>query len=182
MLGILALSGSLRAASLNTTLLRAAAMLAPEGMTISHFDGLADLPAFNPDLDPAGIESVRRFLMRAERADGLLIACPEYARGIPGAFKNAFDWLVGSTNFAGKPVALFNASARATEAQAALRLVLATMATALVEPACITVPLIDTDVSTRAIVGDPALAGPIAKALATFAAAITARLAEVPAD
>jgi chromate reductase len=180
MIDILAISGSLRAASLNTKLLRAAAMLAPDGMSIAHFDGLADLPAFNPDLDPAGINSVRDLLKRAERADGLLIACPEYARGIPGAFKNALDWLVGSTRFAGKPVALFNASARATEAQAALRLVLTTMAATLVERACTTVPLVDPDVTSAAIVDDPALAGPITEALAAFAAAIASRPAEEP--
>jgi chromate reductase len=178
MIDILAISGSLRAASLNTKLLRAAAILAPDGMAIAHFDGLADIPAFNPDLEPAGIKTVRELVMRAERADGLLIACPEYARGIPGAFKNALDWLVGSTNFSGKPVALFNASARATEAQVALRLVLTTMAATLVEPACITVPLIDPDIISAAIVSDPALAGPITEALAAFATAIAARPAE----
>jgi NAD(P)H-dependent FMN reductase len=169
MLDILALSGSLRAASLNTSLLRAADMLAPAGMAISVYDQLASLPAFNPDIDPATAPVVMALLSRAERADGLLIACPEYARGIPGAFKNALDWLVGSTSFAGKPVALFNASPRATEAQAALRLVLATMALVIVEPASMTVPLPGPDATAAEIAAD-GVAGPaIMQALAAFA-------------
>lgn len=60
---------------------------------------------------------------KAVKAYGLLFSCPEYARGIPGAFKNMLDWLV----IPGKPVVLFNASPRASHAQAALRLVLVRM-------------------------------------------------------
>jgi NAD(P)H-dependent FMN reductase len=175
MSGILALSGSLRAASLNTALLRAAQNLAPDSLAIEVFDGLASLPPFNPDLDPQSLPSVTAFLARAERADGLLIACPEYARGIPGAFKNALDWLVGSTIFAGKPVALFNASPRATEAQAALRLVLKTMALVIVEPASMTVPLPGPDATATEIAAD-GVAGPaIMQALAAFADVLRTR-------
>lgn len=175
MLDILALSGSLRAASLNTALLRAAILLAPAGMNISVYDRLAALPAFNPDIDPATAPDVMALLSRAERADGLLIACPEYARGIPGAFKNALDWLVGSTRFAGKPVALFNASPRATEAQAALRLVLETMALVIVEPASMTVPLPGPDATAAEIAAD-GVAGPaITRALAAFADVLRTR-------
>lgn len=175
MIDVLAISGSLRAASLNTTLLRAAQGVAPRGMAIELYEGLGSLPLFNPDLDPSNLASVIAFLTRAERADGLLIACPEYARGIPGAFKNALDWLVGSQTFSGKCVALFNASPRATEAQAALRLVLETMALVIVEPASVTVPLPDPDATAAEIAAD-SIAGPtITRALAAFAEALRSR-------
>jgi len=102
----------------------------------------------------------------------LLISCPEYARGIPGSFKNALDWLVGSAEFPGKPVALFNASPRASDAQAALRLVLATMSARLVEEAGLTLPLLAKGLEAQAIAADAALAEAIRVALATFALAI----------
>ncbi|MEP7184262.1 MAG: NAD(P)H-dependent oxidoreductase [Rhodanobacter sp.] len=76
------------------------------------------------------------------QSDALLIACPEYAHGVPGAFKNLLDWLVGGLEFPGRPVALLNTSVRDSHhAQAALREVLITMSAVLIEPACITVPL-----------------------------------------
>lgn len=173
MLDILALSGSLRAASLNTALLRAAQSLAPTGMTIEIYDGIGALPLFNPDLDPRAAPSVVTFLARAARADALLIACPEYARGIPGAFKNALDWLVGSEEFAGKKAALFNASSRATEAQAALRLVLTTMAVGIVEAASVTLPLPGPDWTATLVAADADLAPRLRGALAALAKALT---------
>ena len=81
---LLAFSGSLRKASTNTVLLGAAALLAPDGMTIEIYDGLAGLPHFNPDLDvdplPASVADLRA---RVGAADGLLFSSPEYARGVP---------------------------------------------------------------------------------------------------
>ena len=86
---LLAMSGSLRAGSSNTALLEAAALLAPAGVAVRPYRGLAELPAFNPDLDveplPAAVAALRAEIAAA---DGLLISCPEYARGIPGAFKH----------------------------------------------------------------------------------------------
>jgi NAD(P)H-dependent FMN reductase len=174
MLDILALSGSLRAGSLNTALLRAAKALAPAGMTIEVYDGMGALPLFNPDLDPHRLPTVAAFVMRAARADALLIACPEYARGIPGAFKNALDWLVGSEVFGAKKAALLNASARATEAQAALRLVLTTMAMEIIEAASVTLPLPGPDWNPDAILADAEIAARLATALAALAEALAA--------
>ena len=124
-----AISGSLRAVSSNTNLLLAAQALAPPHMAIEFYAGLASLPHFNPDDDgdplPAAVVDLRA---RINAADGLLISSPEYARGVAGVMKNALDWMVSDVDFAGKPVALFNASPRATHALAALRLTLETMA------------------------------------------------------
>ncbi len=127
-LKIAAISGSLRAGSSNTAALRAAARLAPHGIEVALFEGIAALPFFNPDLDrdtvPAPVEAMRRLV---GNVDGLLISSPEYARGVAGVLKNALDWLVGSHEFPGKPVALINTSPRATHALAALTLTLETM-------------------------------------------------------
>src|SRR5262245_51288966 len=111
-LRLLALSGSLRAASINTTLLRAAAMLAPEGVEINVYGGLGELPHFNPDLEGTEPSTVKDFWAQVRTCDGMIISSPEYAHGIPGVLKNALDWLVGGEEFIGKPVALFNASPR----------------------------------------------------------------------
>jgi chromate reductase, NAD(P)H dehydrogenase (quinone) len=176
MLNILAISGSLRASSSNTYLLKAAELLAPANMRIAHYEGLGHLPHFNPDLTAQLPETVLDLTKRVERAAGLLISCPEYARGIPGSFKNALDWLVGSEGFPGKPVALFNASARASAAQAALRLVLETMSARLVDEASITVELLSKRLDPQGIAGDPEIAPLVRNALETFVAAIDGRM------
>ena len=115
---ILAISGSLRKASLNTTLLRAVARIAPPEIEVALFSGLGELPLFNPDIEapePAPVLALREHILAA---DALLIASPEYAHGVTGAMKNALDWMVGNESFVNKPVGLLNASPRATHAQA----------------------------------------------------------------
>ena len=104
-----------------------------------------------------------------------MISCPEYALGIPGSFKNAFDW--GSLNFPGKLVAIFNASPRASEAQAALRLVLTTMSARLVDGASISVQLLSKGMNAEAIATDSNNSGVLVKALRAFAVAIATGVA-----
>ena len=88
-LSIVALSGSLRAGSFNTAQLRAAALVAPEGVEITLHD-YSDLPLFNGDLDlPPAVTRLREVL---GAADALLISTPEYNNSIPGVLKNAIDW------------------------------------------------------------------------------------------
>ena len=108
---LLAISGSLRARSSNTTLLHAAGRVLPVETTFSIYNGLPLLPAFNPDLDvePA-LPSVDTFRRELAHADAVLISSPEYAHGVPGTLKNALDWTVGSGEFVGKPVAIVNTS------------------------------------------------------------------------
>src|SRR5471030_2736130 len=119
---ILAISGSLRRTSSNTAALQAAIRLAPPTMRIELYSALDELPFFNPDVDNDDAPTaVREFRRRVGTADGLLICGPEYARGVAGVLKNALDWLVSSSEFPGKPVAVINASQRATHADAALR-------------------------------------------------------------
>lgn len=142
-LRVLCLSGSLRRVSSNSAVLQAATQLAPDTIELELYDGLDSLPLFNPDDEVEPLPAVVQALRGAVgRSDALLIACPEYAHGIPGAFKNLLDWLVGSLEFPAKPVALLNTSGRGSfHAQAALREVLVTMSAKLLESACVTVPL-----------------------------------------
>jgi chromate reductase, NAD(P)H dehydrogenase (quinone) len=139
---ILAISGSLRKASLNSALLRAAARIAPPGIEVVLYGGLGELPLFNPDIEASEVPAVMALRDHILAADALLIASPEYAHGVAGAIKNALDWMVGNETFIQKPVALLNASARATHAHAALRETVATMSACIVDEASITVPLL----------------------------------------
>jgi NAD(P)H-dependent FMN reductase len=170
---VLALSGSLRATSINTMLLRAAGRLAPVGMTVEVFGGLGDLPLFNPDTEadpPPPVVDLRR---RVGDAHALIIASPEYAHGITGSMKNALDWLVGHGPFAGKPVAVLNASPRAHHADDALREVLRTMAAVIVELASITIPLLAAKLDEDGMVNTPWSAAAIRESLEALRAALS---------
>ncbi len=114
---IVALEGSLKAASANAALLRAAQAVAPDGLSIETPVSLRDVPPLDPDLDaPSGSapEPVERLRAALRAADGLLVASPEYAHSMPGTLKNALDWLVRSGELSGLPVALLSASTTMT--------------------------------------------------------------------
>src|SRR5436309_13807579 len=98
---ILALSGSLRAASTNSALLRVAARQAPAGMEIELFDGLGALPLFNLDLEAELPVAVAELYENVGAADALLIASPEYAQRVRAVTQNADDWLVRRERFPG---------------------------------------------------------------------------------
>jgi chromate reductase len=140
-LKIVAVSGSLRAASVNTALLRAAIALAPPGVQIVVYDEVGKLPHFNPDVESDAPAVVRRWQELLLGCDAILIACPEYAHGLPGAFKNALDWVVGTVGLEGLPVALLNAAPRAQHAQAALGEIVVTMGWTIVEAASLSIPV-----------------------------------------
>jgi chromate reductase len=89
---ILGISGSLRRGSHNRRLLRAAGDALPPGVELVEWEGLADLPAFDEDLEDARLQLVQAFFEAVEDADALLIATPEYNASLPGALKNAIDW------------------------------------------------------------------------------------------
>ncbi|MFC3109083.1 NADPH-dependent FMN reductase [Undibacterium arcticum] len=171
-ISILALSGSLRAASYNTRLLHAVARLAPAGVDIAVYQGLGALPLFNPDLALTELPAVVALQQAVAAADGILIASPEYAHGVSGVMKNALDWLVGSEQFPGKPVALLNASPRATHAQAALVEILNTMSARIVSQASIALPLLGSGLDQDGIVQHATLGTILRDAIAAFAAAI----------
>ena len=124
---ILAICGSLRARSSNGALLDAAAQLAPAGVYVERFGGIGELPHFNPDVDvEPPPPAVARWRDALRDADAILLSSPEYVHGVPGALKNALDWIVSSGEFAGKPLALIDTS-RSTFATPQLREILGTM-------------------------------------------------------
>ena len=103
---ILAIPGSLRRGSINAAALRAAASAARGGIVVTVDDSVRILPHFDPDLETAPPDVVLRFRVDCEAADGVLLAVPEYTFGLPGAFKNALDWTVGSGSLYRKPIAV----------------------------------------------------------------------------
>jgi chromate reductase, NAD(P)H dehydrogenase (quinone) len=112
-INVLALAGSLRAASYNRALIRAAETRAPSGMRITTFD-IAAIPMFNADVEAAGVPAaVAQFKDAIAAADALLIATPEYNHGVPGVLKNALDWAsrpAGESPLWEKPVGVIGAS------------------------------------------------------------------------
>jgi NAD(P)H-dependent FMN reductase len=140
---------------MNAALLRATARLAPQGIVVELFHGLGGLPLFNPELEVQMPAAVARMHRAIDACDALLIASPEYAHGISGVLKNALDWLVSFEGFVGKPVAIFNASPRSVHALAALREVLTTMSAALVDDACLALPLRGTGIGEQGIFESP---------------------------
>jgi len=111
---ILGISGSLRRGSHNTAALRAAAELAPAGVTVTIFEGLGDIPPYDDDVRtgsgyPPAVEAFRAAI---RAADALLIATPEYNYSIPGVLKNAIDWASRPPEqpFDDKPVAILGAT------------------------------------------------------------------------
>jgi NAD(P)H-dependent FMN reductase len=111
---ILALVGSLRAASINRQLAELAAETAPDGVTVNVYEGLGDLPFYNEDIDnedaPDSVVALRK---AAAEADAALVVTPEYNGSIPGVLKNAIDWLsrpFGNGALMGKPAAVIGGS------------------------------------------------------------------------
>ncbi len=111
---VLGIAGSLRAGSWNRALIRAAVELAPAGMEIRPFDGLAAIPPYNADVeaqdDPEPVTALKAAIADA---DALLISTPEYNAGLPGVLKNAVDWASrppGNCVLNGKPAAIMGAT------------------------------------------------------------------------
>ena len=169
---LLAISGSLRVGSTNTTLLKAAVALAPDGVSLNFYGGLGDLPHFNPDLDRDPPPVVAEFRTQLRKSAGVIISTPEYAHGVPGVLKNALDWLVASGELYEKPVALFSASPRANYAQASLTETLTVMTARIVSEACIVVPQLGENLDENEIIADPDYSRTIRSALEAFQVAV----------
>lgn len=148
---ILALSGSLRAASYNTAAIEALKILASDDVEIL-IGSIGDLPLFNPDREEESIPSLDKLITFLKHSDGLVIASPEYAHGISGPMKNALDWLVSGEDFPYKPIMLINTSPRASHAQMSLREILKTMSGIVIEKACISLPILSSGLDAKGIV------------------------------
>jgi chromate reductase, NAD(P)H dehydrogenase (quinone) len=154
---VLLVSGSTRGGSSNTAALATAAAVAPAGVTAVLYDGLAELPAFNPDHDgdrlPEAAAALRREI---GEADAVLFCTPEYAGSLPGSFKNLLDWTVGGGEMYGKAAAWINVAApgRGQGAEDNLAVVLGYVGAAIVETACRRIPVDRAAISPEGTVTD----------------------------
>jgi NAD(P)H-dependent FMN reductase len=155
---VLLVTGSTRAGSGNTAALATVAAVAPRGVTAVMYDGLARLPAFNPDDDgdrvPREVAGLREEITAA---DAVLFCTPEYAGTLPGSFKNLLDWTVGGGQLYGKAAAWINVAAqgRGQGAQDALASVLGYVGAVIVETACRRIPVDRAAVSQDGTISDP---------------------------
>ena len=155
---VLLVSGSTRSGSANTAALATAAAVAPGRVTTAVYDGLASLPAFNPDHDGDDVpQAVAELRKQIASADAVLFCTPEYAGSLPGSFKNLLDWTVGGGQLYGKPAAWINVAApgRGQGAQDTLATVLGYVGAVIVEAACRDIPVDRATVSPDGKVSDP---------------------------
>jgi NAD(P)H-dependent FMN reductase len=138
---ILAIAGSLQAKSGNTVLLEVAAKQAT-GAEVVTFDALAELPPFNPDLEPP--PSVERWRRALAESDAVLVATPEYGFGLRGVLGNAIDWVIGSGELERKVVGITAAVRDAERGRRGLRALADTLRA----------------VSARIVGGQPIVRGP----------------------
>ena len=168
---VLLVSGSTRSGSTNTAALLTAAALAPQQVTAVHYEGLAALPAFNPDDDgdqvPGPVAGLRGEI---EAADAVLFCTPEYAGTLPGSFKNLLDWTVGGGQLYGKPVAWLNVAAanRGNGAQQTLVSVLGYVGADIVEAACRHIPVDRAAIGPDGLVTDAGFAAGLAETWAAL--------------
>jgi NAD(P)H-dependent FMN reductase len=162
--GILLISGSLRRRSTNTALLRTIDGIACSSYSTVLYDGLGDLPHFDPDLDhdplPPPVEHLRTAI---RQANATLFCTPEYAGALPGSFKNLLDWTIGDEHPGSiyrKPVAWINVSASPTgaaDAHESLGKVLAYAHADVIAEACVRIPVARQTIDGDGLVGDPAI-------------------------
>ncbi|MEY9855173.1 NAD(P)H-dependent FMN reductase [Catenulispora sp. GAS73] len=140
---VLLLCGSVRKGSSNEAMLRLVQEVARDAQNVDSavfYEGLGELPHFNPDLDADPLpKAVTELRSAIAEADAVLVCTPEYAGTLPGSFKNLLDWTVGGTEICDKPTGWINAAnpGRGEGAVATLRLVLEYTGAAIVEDACV---------------------------------------------
>jgi chromate reductase len=176
LLNILAISGSLRAASTNSALIAALAQNATPGCRITVYDGLGRLPIFNPDDEGQRTpQEASRLIDAVAVADGVIVSCPEYAHGVPGGLKNALDWLVSRDAAVAKPAMLVHASQRSLFARQALAEIMRTMSFTLYEGAALEVALLGKKPpEVKTILSEPVSQLAMLNAVAAFAGFIRA--------
>jgi len=174
------ISGSLRAGSINTALLRTAQTVVPQGTIALIYEGLGRIPHFNPDDDVVPHHpAVSDLRMRIGEADALLFSTPEYAGALPGSFKNLLDWTVGGGETYGMPVAWINASGSPTgaaDAHRSLRTVLGYTGSDIVEEACAHITVARSTVGSDGLIADKVIRQQIADVLTTLASHVGKRV------
>src|SRR3954447_6182426 len=158
---LLLISGSLRSHSTNSALLRTVQSLVTDRVVVDSYDGMGELPHFNPDDDvdplPAAVIDLRA---RIGRADAILFSTPEYAGAMPGSFKNLLDWTVGGVEISEKPVGWINISPTpdgAARTYESLTTVLQYTGARVIPAACVHVPVQRNSMSAEGLIDDPSL-------------------------
>ena len=155
---VLVINGSIRAQSTNALLIRAIQVLSQDLFVIHLFNGLADLPHFNADLDNENAPaSVTAFRDQLKSADGILICTPEYAMGVPGVLKNAIDWTVSSAEFWHKPTALITASSHGLKGHASMLETLKIIEATMTEETQLVISFVKAKVKEEGITDEPTL-------------------------
>src|SRR5262249_21799217 len=157
---LLLISGSLRAASTNSAVLRTAQVVAPDGIATVLYDGMGGLPHFNPDDDAEGAPvdpAVAQLRAAVAAADALLFCTPEYAGALPGSFKNLLEWTVGDAGTYDKRVGWINVSGPAAptggaDAHESLAKVMHYVHADVVEAACVRIPVARNDVGEDGLI------------------------------
>ena len=140
---LLAISGSTRAESTNTYLLKEIAYLTANKVQIDVFNSHDLIPIFNQDKEGKDTpNSVLALCEKITACDGIIICSPEYVRAIPGALKNTIDWLVSRNEIIKKPISLVHASHRGDDVLHSLRLVLSTISENFSNEIFLQIPLI----------------------------------------
>lgn len=145
---VVAISGSTRQNSINHSLIMAIADLSTTSLDITIFDGIANLPHYNPDKDNETVaKEVADFRKQLNNADGVIICTPEYAHGVPGSLKNAIDWTVSSSSFPQKPTMLITASTGGNYAHRALMETLKAIEAKNIDNLQMVIPFVKTKIS-----------------------------------
>lgn len=152
---ILAISGSLRSNSSNSIIVRFLSTLMPAHVSYSIYQGLGALPHFNDSVD--GGQAVADLRRQVAEADGVIICSPEYAFGVPGSFKNAIDWTVGSGEFVNKPLVLITAATGGEKAHAALLNILTAISARVPADGTLLVPFVRSKLNEKNEVADAVL-------------------------
>ncbi len=175
-MNVLAITGSLRQKSYNTALLRNTITLAPEEIQIVPAPSVATLPYFNPDVDDSGTPpAVAVWREALQNADGVMIFSPEYAHDIPGALKNALDWVVGSGELVNKPVTIVTATPThlgAEKAHASLAYTIRLLSANFVEEAALRIAAVNQKIDNTGHVTDPSTRTLLQESIALLADAI----------
>jgi len=155
---IVAISGSIREGSSNTNILKSLTAFIPEGIDYSIYNGIKELPHFNPDVDrtepPDVVKDFRNML---DESHALIICTPEYAKSVPGVLKNALEWVVSSAELYKKPVAVITASpsiADGDKAHESLLLTLGMLDTTVVKNGSLLIPSVGTKFNDDATLKD----------------------------
>lgn len=158
LMNILTICGSTRKGSTNELLIDIIADMYRSSTEFVRFEGLSDLPHFNPDLDTeTPPPAVAAFRQQLRAADGILVCTPEYAMGVPGSLKNALDWVVSSMEFSGKPVALITASSMGEQAHQSLIRTLLVIESDMPESSRLLIPFVKSKVRNGKIVDEQTL-------------------------